>query len=121
MTKDLQAIHGKKRLPYPTFYEVVIRVDELSATDDDSRQSYLKQFAPDDLWDKVMTYWKTYLHYFVPDPRAAHKSDYTQHARWMAALKELAPEAYEQLLAQWNVEHIRRSNLWKSMKQVGLS
>ena len=120
LTKDLQAIHGKKRLSFPTFYEVVIRVDELSAPDDDARQAYLKQFASDDLWEKVMTYWKTHLHLFVPDPRAAHKSDYTQHARWMAALQELAPEAYKQLLAQWNVEHIRRSNLWKAMKQVGL-
>ncbi|MEO1351955.1 MAG: hypothetical protein AAFW84_24645 [Cyanobacteria bacterium J06635_15] len=120
LTKDLQAIQGKKRRAYPTFYEVVIRVDELSASDDASRQSYLQQFAPDNLWKRVMDYWKTHLQTFVPDPKAAHKSDYTQHARWMAALKELAPDAYEQLLAQWHTDHIRRSNLWKAMKQAGL-
>ena len=120
LTKDLQAIEGHKRLSYPTFYEVVIRIDELSAPDDASRQAYLQQFAPDDLWRQVMNYWNTHLHHFIPDPKSAQKSDYTQHARWMAALKEVEPNAYQTLLAQWHTDHARRSNLWKAMKKAGL-
>jgi hypothetical protein len=50
----------------------------------------------------------------------AQKSDYTEHARWMAALKELAPRAYESLLDRWRVEHQRRRNLWKAMAKEGL-
>ena len=73
LTKDLQAIEGHKRLSYPTFYQVVIRMDELSALDDASRQAYLQQFAPDDLWRQVMDYWKTHLHHFIPDPKSAQK------------------------------------------------
>ncbi len=120
LTKDLQVIQAEKRLSYPTFYEVVIRMSELSAPDDASRQAYLQEFAPDDLWRQVMDYWKTHLHHFIPDPKSAHKSDYTQHARWMAAMKELAPTSYQTLLAQWHTDHARRSNLWKAMKKAGL-
>ncbi|NET36872.1 MAG: hypothetical protein F6K19_33405 [Cyanothece sp. SIO1E1] len=120
LTKDLQVMQGHKQLTHPTFDKVIIRVDELSALDDASRQTYLQQFAPADLSEQVMDYWKTHLQDFVPDPRIAHKSDYTQYARWMTALKELAPEAYKTLLAQWRTDPVRRSNLWKAMKQVGL-
>jgi hypothetical protein len=35
-------------------------------------------------------------------------------------MKELSPQSYETLLAQWQVIHQRRSNLWKAMKQAGL-
>lgn len=35
--------------------------------------------------------------------------------------KELSPQNYETLLAQWRADHQRRSNLWKAMKQMELS
>lgn len=61
-----------------------------------------------------------YLHRFVPDPGAATNSDYESHAQWLAALKELAPQPYATLLAQWREEHHRRRNLWKALAQVGI-
>ncbi|HEY9625999.1 MAG TPA: hypothetical protein V6C84_01750 [Coleofasciculaceae cyanobacterium] len=79
-----------------------------------------KQYAPADLLEQVMNYWKTHLQNFVPKPESAAKSDYTHHAKWMVALKELSPQNYETLLAQWRNDHQRRSNLWKAMKQMGL-
>ncbi|MBT9318010.1 hypothetical protein [Leptothoe spongobia] len=120
LTKDIQAVQGPKQPSCKTFNDIVVRIRELSAPDDASRQAYLKKFAPDDLWEQVMHYWQTYLHHFVPDPKSAQKSDYTQHAAWMAALKEIAPPTYKRLLAQWHTDHIRRSNLWKAMAQRGL-
>jgi hypothetical protein len=69
---------------------------------------------------QVMGYWKAYLQNFVPKPENAHNSDYTQHAHWMAALRELAPQNYEALLANWRVDHHRRRNLWKAMSELGL-
>ncbi len=120
LTKDIQAVQGPKQASYETFNNIVVRVRELSAPDDASRQAYLKKFAPDDLWAQVMHYWQSCLHHFVPDPKAAQKSDYTQHAAWMAALKEVAPSTYKRLLTQWQTDHIRRSNLWKAMAQRGL-
>jgi hypothetical protein len=53
-------------------------------------------------------------------PEAAQKSDYTQHAHWMAALRELAPQSYEDLLNTWRVDHHRRRNLWEAMSRMGL-
>lgn len=47
-----------------------------------------------------MAYWKANLHKFVPKPEIAQNSDYTHHAEWMAAIKELAPQDYQTLLKQ---------------------
>ena len=121
LTRDLNEMDKKRRKdPYPQFYQVVIRSGELSTPDDASRQEYLKQFAPGDLLETVMAFWKDRLQEFVPSPRDVHQSDYTRHACWMAALKELAPRAFRSLLDQWRVEHERRRNLWKAMEERGL-
>jgi hypothetical protein len=47
-----------------------------------------------------MNYWKMYLHLFVPKPECAEKSDYTSHAKWMMALRELSPQDYKTILSQ---------------------
>jgi hypothetical protein len=120
LTNDLNAIQASQPVAYPIFNQVVLWPSQFSAPDNASRQAYLRQFAPDDLWEQVMGYWKTYLSNFVPDPKSAAKSDYTQHAKWMAALKELNPTAYATLLAQWVNEHNRRTNLWKALDNLGL-
>src|SRR5579883_910412 len=120
LTKDLTEIHCLGQPPYPQFYQVVIRPTDLSAPDDTSRRAYLQQYAPNDLWEKVMAYWKAQLHQFVPRPELSRNSDYTEHAQWMSALKELAPQTYKSLLAQWRVEHQRRRNLWKALEKLGL-
>lgn len=121
LTKDLTEMSGKRRKKsYPQFYQVVIRPGELSNSDDASRQEYLQQFAPENLLETVMAFWEEHLQEFVPSPKDVHKSDYSRHAEWMAALKELAPRTYESLLDQWRVEHERRRNLWKAMEVRGL-
>ncbi len=103
LTKDLAEIHYQGKPPYPKFYQVVIRPKDLSAPDDTSRRTYLQQYAPTDLWEKVITYWKTHLKNFVPKPEDSQGSDYTQHAQWMTALLELAPDDYNNLLRDWKV------------------
>ncbi len=120
LTKDLAEIDNKSQSEYPKFYQVVVRPKELSSPDQSSRQAYLKQYASDDLISQVMGYWKAYLQNFVPNPKNVHKSDYTQHAHWMVALRELAPQQYEVLLEQWHVNHHRRRNLWKAMDEMEL-
>lgn len=105
---------------YPHFFRVVIRPGELKHLDDASRQTYVKQYAPTDLLERVMVYWNAQLQYWVPDPKMASKSDYTSHAQWMAALKEVAPGVYATLLEKWRVEHKNRRNLWQAMSHMGL-
>ncbi|GAA6615888.1 hypothetical protein [Scytonema sp. NUACC26] len=111
---------AKAQIPYPNFYQVVIRSNELSTPDETSRPVYLQEYTSKDMWEQVMVFWKAQLHNFVPRPEQAHKSDYTNHAQWMAALKELNLQAYGALLAQWKTEHQRRRNLWKAMSDLGL-
>ena len=120
LTHDLQKIQAEQPQLAPTFDEVVIRKQELSAPDDVSRRGYLQQFASNDLLTQVMDYWRANLHQFVPDPLDVHRSDYTRHAQWMLALKEIVPRDYGTLLATWKSEHHRRSNLWKAMAKAGL-
>lgn len=74
----------------------------------------------EDLIYQVMGYWQAYVQNFVPKPEAARNSDYTQHAHWMAALRELAPQHYEDLLSKWRVDHHRRRNLWQAMARMDL-
>ncbi|GAP99742.1 hypothetical protein [Leptolyngbya sp. NIES-2104] len=121
LTKDLIEIQNKGKHQHPWFYEVVIRPNESAMESNSSRQAYLKQYAPPDLLDQVMNYWKTHLKAFVPRPEAAKGSEYGAQARWMAALKELSPSNYETLLTQWREVHRRRSNLWKAMQELGLN
>ena len=116
LTKDLIEIRNQPTNFNPRFYRVVIQPEKLSSADDESRQTYLQQYAPSDLWERVLTYWREQLHQFIPQPELAQKSDYTQHAQWMTALKELNLNNYELLLKQWRVKHQRRSNLWKAMR-----
>lgn len=120
LTKDLGEIDSREKEQYPQFYAVVIRPRELKSPDQASRRAYLKQYASDDLIYQVMGYWKAYLQNFVPRPEGVKKADYTSHARWMVALRELAPQSYETLLEKWRVEHHRRRNLWQAMSKAGL-
>ncbi len=121
LTKDLTEIYHQGQSSYPQFYLVVIHPKGFSTQSDESRREYLKASAPDNLFDVVMNYWKVNLHQFVPKPELVQNAEYTKHAQWMVALKELSPQDYETLLAQWKVAHKRRINLWKAMKQMGVS
>jgi hypothetical protein len=121
LTKDLTDIQSKAKIKSSVFYQVVIVPNELSTHDDQSRQEYLKQYAPTGLLEQVMTYWKTHLQNFVPRPELVQKADYTEAVRWMMALSELSPREYKNLLNQWQVAHQRRTNLWKAMEKAGLN
>lgn len=120
LTNDLSEVGGEEKARYPQFFKVVIEPDLPTTPDRTSRREYLKQYAADDLMDKLMSYWTANLKNFVPKPENAHKSNYTAHARWMVAFQELAPADYESLRQKWEVDHHRRRNLWKAMADVGL-
>ncbi len=120
LSKDVTEMQGIKKHPYPKFYKTVIDPKYLGASDDKSRQYYLKQYASDDVGEQVMTYWQAHMQDWVPRPENAHQSDYTYHAEWMVALRELAPSTCDALLARWRVDHKRRRNLWKALDRVGL-
>jgi hypothetical protein len=121
LTNDLEVLTQRISKQYPKFYNVVISFGQHASEDSLSRQAYLKQYAPDNLLDQIMSYWKSNLHTMVPNPESAHKSNYAPHAEWMSALRELSPQDYQTLLAHWHTKHRRRRNLWRDLRAVGLS
>ncbi len=40
----------------------------LKTPDSESRQSFLQQWAPQDLWQEVMAYWQSHLDSWIPQP-----------------------------------------------------
>ncbi len=117
LTQDIATFKPLEQ-QYPKFYQVVL--DSLRQSPNKSRQTYLVEYISDELFDKVLDYWKNYLWTMIPKPEQAHKSDYATHAKWMAALKEMSPQKYQEILAQWQDLHHRRRNLWKAMAAEGL-
>lgn len=120
LTNDLTVARNKMQNPYPKFFAVAIRPQELSTPDDKARQRYLQQFAPADLWERMIDYWQQQFHHYLPNPGQVTNGAYESHAQWLTALKELAPSRFTALLDQWRVEHHRRRNLWKALTQVGI-
>lgn len=120
LTHDVIGLDNNLKTQYPKFYDVVVRGKELSTPDDASRQTYLQQYAGAELQDSIMRYWQTHLHTWIPKPENSNMSNYTEHAQWMAALRELTPDHYKTVLAQWRVDHQRRRNLWQAMAKMGL-
>ena len=98
----------------------MLETGRFKTPDSESRQSFLKQLAPKDLWKEVMGYWEWHLDRWIPKPETAQRSDYRQQAKWVAAWRELSPTAYQNLLAQWGVEHKKRRNLKESIGRDGV-
>ncbi len=121
LTNDLGEIRQEKWHQYPHFLAVVLKPASLKTPDSESRQSFLQQLAPQDLWKSLMAYWQSHLDSWIPQPETAYKSDYSEQAKWVAAWRELSPTAYQNLLGQWRVQHKKRRNLWKALADMGLS
>lgn len=67
-----------------------------------------------------MEWWEKCTAHLVPDPSTASKSDYTVHTRWLNLLREINPTGYQAVVAKWQTEHKRRTNLWKAIRARGL-
>ena len=117
LTQDITTFKPLEK-QYPKFDKVVLV--PLKQPPNKSHQTYLAEYISDELFDKVLDYWKNYLWTMIPQPEQASKSDYTTHAQWMAVLKEMSPQKYQAILAQWQDLHHRRRNLWKAMAAEGL-
>jgi hypothetical protein len=121
LTADVAEILGHKALGAgPKFFDAVVRPAELSTPDDASRRLFLTQALPKGLAEKLMACWKRILPSLVPRPERVERSDYSRHARWMAALRELAPERFAALLETWRQEHPKRKNLWAALQKHGI-
>lgn len=120
LTEDLNASRESIKKQYPKFHKVVISSRSTASLDSASRRAYLRTYGPPDLLEQVIACWKRSLRLMVPNPKDARKSDYTLHANWMSALRELDVAEYSLLLGEWRDTHRRRRNLWRDMSNAGL-
>jgi len=107
------------RKKYPSLFKAIYHPRE----SDPQNHSILKWLKKTDgmaLVPLLKAFWKQHLLDFLPDPVNADKSNYDAHAKWLAALKEVNPKAYQTVLTQWKQKHHRRRNLWKAIQEAGI-
>ena len=119
LTKDLPG-NSKLKGQYPAFFKIVLPEGSEASLLDKARCKGLQKMNAGPCLSAAIDVWKNHLSHIVPDPRAVHKSDYSNHAQWMKALYELSHESYDRVLAEWREKHKRRRNLWRDMKSNGL-
>lgn len=86
-----------------------------------SRRKWLEHFGASSLIPELLEFWKRNVLYLVPDPGYAGAPDYKNCADWTKALWEINQPACKELLHQWSVVHHRRRNLWRALREKGLS
>ena len=69
----------------------------------------------------LVAFWKDNILAFVPNPSDAYSSQYSEHAEWVLAVEELNPTACSEIIRKWKIDHKRRRNLWKALRQAGFS
>lgn len=118
LTDDLDT--GEVKRLSPTLHEQVYQdnphVEKLKS----SRVAWLRRLGAEELIPELVQCWRRGIGYLMPDPRSSHKSRYYEHARWLRIAYELDRDTYHQVVARWKVEHKRRRNLWKAIKEQGL-
>ncbi len=87
---------------------------------DATRRAWAKRLDGPSLLPEVLAFWRDAAVRFVPDP-GAQSTDYEASADWLAAVRELNPEAAEVRMARWADVHRRRRNLWRDLAARGLS
>ncbi|MEA2013510.1 MAG: hypothetical protein U9O87_10625 [Verrucomicrobiota bacterium] len=127
LTNDLLQ-HLGSFIDNPTFYKQVSNVPKSALADMDDtlsqpnvfRQKYLKELYVDELEDDILTAWKNNVKKFIPSPKDVHSANYASHAKWLAIAKEINKKVYTKVLTDWKINHFRRINLWRELKQYGI-
>lgn len=103
----------------------LVRILSYSSSDDPalraSRRRWLERFGASCLVSELLSFWKRNIRRLIPDPAQARTSDYSRSAEWVQAFWEFDSTACRELLRQWSVAHHRRRNLWRALREKGLS
>ncbi len=116
LTRDMAELTDIK-----TRFPQVVRTCTASIIGDkshnNSRREWLKKMMGANHLSVIMECWVKYAPKMVPSPIVVIGSNYEPHVRWLAVVKELNPEAYQQIIDQWQFEHSRRRKLWTTIKR----
>ncbi len=116
LTRDLAELTDIK-----TRFPQVVQICTTSIIGDkshnNSRREWLKKMMDLNHLPIIMECWVKYAPKMVPSPIVVIGSNYNLHVSWLAVVKELNPEAYQQIIDQWQFEHSRRRKLWTTIKR----
>lgn len=118
LTLDLDP-EGKLRRTHHHLYRVLSEQKEAHRLMQPSRHVWLRRLEASALLPKLMAFWKRNAAKLAPDPATCH-GGYGHAADWLAAVKELNRKEFTRILADWQVKHRRRRNLWKEVSSRGL-
>jgi len=120
LTEDIAFINKNIKKQYPGLCEVVTSEDYLNARCSSFRRKWLKNIEVDTISTILIEFWKGNIAIIIPDPSQAYGYHYSEQAKWLLAIKELNVKAYSEIIQKWRIDHKRRRNLWKAVKEAGL-
>lgn len=117
LTVDLST--GSHRNCYSGLFVTAFKNSNTSTSLDKSRSFFVKRLCLTETVEKAFEIWKKHFSRIIPDPSTS-ASDYLRPVAWVKVLFDLNPDAYTGLVGQWKVNHRRRINLWKTMRNAKL-
>lgn len=85
-----------------------------------ARRRWCKLLGGQELVPEIVAFWRDHAIRFVPNPGVS-TSDYSESAKWLAAVHEVNPKAASDLLARWAATHGRKRNLWRDLASQGIA
>ncbi len=117
LSLDLGA-NGRLRKKYATLHALLSSLCQEKGETTAARRRWLERCKASPLFAKMIAFWKRNVALLVPDPAS---TDYDRCTLWLATVQELDPLSFGRILAQWQVAHRRRRNLWKAMAARGMA
>lgn len=115
LTCDLEELYGLRETWPKLLGEICLGHDENRKLTQ-SRHTSLRQVNADRLIAPLVECWKKCAAHLVPAPADVRRADYTTHALWLDVVREINPEVYMNLIERWQIDHRRRTNLWKAIR-----
>lgn len=116
LTRDIAELTDIK-IRFPQVVQICTASIIGDKSHNNSRREWLKNMMDANHLSIIMDCWGKYAPKMVPSPIVVIGSNYDLHVRWLAVVKELNPEAYQQIIDQWQFEHSRRRKLWTTIKR----
>jgi hypothetical protein len=121
LTRDLEATSPTLKDSAPRLWRLLPKPDtgerDGFAT---TRRNWCKSLGGRELVPDVVAFWRENAVGFVPDPGSS-TSDYSECANWLAAVREINPEAASELLVRWTAAYRLKRNLWRDLAQRGFA
>jgi hypothetical protein len=103
---------------YPTLRAMLAKYCRLNPCPCPARLEWLGQADVARLTPVGVEFVRRNMARLIPSPGT--QGDYQASAGWLAVAREVAPDMARRTLQHWQVEHRRRRNLWRDLREHGI-